>query len=66
MNSIAIFGITAVVFFALATGLAVNARAAETFIHSGNGDLAAAELILARPAVSDDAFATVETPWLQE
>lgn len=31
MNSIATFGLTAIVFFGLATGLAVNARAAEHF-----------------------------------
>ena len=51
MNSIATFGLTAIVFFALATGLAVNARAAENYIYTGNGDLEAAEAMLARPDI---------------
>lgn len=51
MNSIATFGLTAIVFFGLATGLAVNARAAEHFIYTGNGDLEAAAPILARPDI---------------
>ncbi len=51
MNSIATFSLTAIVFFGLATGLAVNARAAENYIYTGNGDLEAAETMLARPDI---------------
>lgn len=51
MNSLTTFGLTAVVLFALATGLAANARAAENFIYTGNGDLEAAESVLARPDI---------------
>lgn len=52
MNSLAIFGITAATIFGLATALAGNVQAAENFIYTGNGDLAAAAAILERPDIA--------------
>ena len=60
MNSLAIFGITAATIFGLATALAGNVQAAENFIYTGNGDLAAAAAILER---TDIAGAQVVYNW---
>lgn len=81
MNSIATFGLTAIVLFGLATGLAINARAAE-HLNQVEGKLAVPEPALTsrtgRPCTKDErvAFADdylgvdavfwrIETPWLK-